>query len=277
MGRLGGWRLGRVGEQRERPMAGYRQFYDERRHETYAQDYEKMRPENHSHYDQLKAFVERFQLSDKRCLEIGSSGGFYQDMVKDYWGTDVAESLAKYYHKPYRVAHGDRYPFEDGMFDAIWTIAVYEHIPDLQKAMLEIKRLSKPGGVVFFAPAWQCRPWAAGGYAVRPYRDLDWRGKLVKAGIPIRNSVLWRSLFLLPKRIIRHIFFLMGYKYNEMRHKKLKANYDVYWTSDSDACNCMDPHDAILWFLSHGFECLSRPTHLSALLVRTGPLVFRKG
>jgi len=257
-------------------MTTYKSFYDERRQETYAHDYGAMRADDHPYYAELKAFIDQYGLGKKRCLEIGSSGGFFQDMVDNYWGTDIAASLAKYYHKPYQVAEGDRYPFEDGMFDAIWTITVYEHIPDLQQALLEIERLLKPGGVVFFAPAWQCRPWAAAGYAVRPYSDFNWKGRLIKASIPIRDSVLWRSMFVFPKRFVRHFLFVMGYRFNEIRYRKLKANYETYWVSDSDACNSIDPHDAILWFLSHGFECLSHPSVSRMFFVRNGTLVFRK-
>lgn len=257
-------------------MKDYLSFYDDRRHETYSHNYKTLRAEDHSYYKGLKNFVKRYQLGDKRCLEIGSSVGVFQDLVEDYWGTDVAESLAEYYHKPYRVAQNSLYPFEDEMFDAIWTITVYEHIPDLQQAMLEIDRLLKPGGMVFFAPAWQCRPWAANGYAVRPYGDFDWKGKLIKASIPLRNSVIWRSIFLFPKRFWHHLLFLLGYEFKKIKYKKLTPNYDMYWTSDSDACNSIDPHDAILWFLSRGFECISHPLHLKAFFVRTGVLIFRK-
>ena len=122
----------------------YKSFYDERRHQTYAHDYTKICPEQHSHYKELKAFIETYDLMHKKCLEIGSSGGFFQDMVKDYYGTDIADSLAQYYHKPYRVTKNENFPFDDQMFDAIWTMAVFEHIPHLQQALLEIKRLLKP-------------------------------------------------------------------------------------------------------------------------------------
>lgn len=257
-------------------MFDYESFYDERRNETYAQDYAKMKAEDHGCYKELQIFIDDFLLKEKRCLEIGSSGGFFQDMVPDYWGTDIAKNLAQYYHKPYHVAADSRYPFQDKMFDAIWTIHVFEHIPKLQESLLEIKRLLKPGGVIFFAPAWQCRSWAAKGYAVRPYGDFNWLGKLIKASLPIRNSVLWRSIFIFPKRLLRHVFFLFGHKYEQIPYKRLKANYEIFWTSDSDACNSIDPHDAILWFMSHGFECLSHPTHLSAFFVRNGPIIFRK-
>jgi len=254
----------------------YKSFYDERRYKTYAHDYSAMQAESHSYYKILRQFIERYSLRDKKCLEIGSSGGFFQDMVDDYYGTDIAESMAQYYRKPYKVTNGTRYPFDDEMFDAIWSINVYEHIPHLQEALLEIKRLLKPGGFVLFAPAWQCRLWAGEGYAVRPYSDFGLMGKLIKASILIRDRVVWRSIFAFPKRFYRQIRFVLGHKYTEICYKKLKPNYNVYWTSDSDACNHIDPHDAILWFESHGFKCLSHPLYLKALLVRTGPVVFLK-
>lgn len=254
----------------------YKSFYDERRHQTYRHNYQNLSPEADPHYRALKAFIERFDLESKTCLEIGSSGGVFQDMVHDYWGTDIAEVLSKYYRKPYRIAEGDKYPFEDGAFDAIWTINVFEHIPHLQQALQEIKRLLKSGGVIFFEPAWQCRSWAAGGYAVRGYRELGVRGKLVKLSIPIRDSVFWRILFVAPKRAWRHVFFLLGYRNKIVKYKKLIANYETFWGSDADACNHIDPHDAILWFESNGFECVSHPLHLRAVLVRTGHLIFRK-
>lgn len=254
----------------------YKAFYDERRTETYAHDYTKIVAEEHPYFPQLSAFVKQYDLTKKRCLEIGSSGGYFQDLVQDYWGTDIADSLAQYYHKPYRVSSGGKYPFDDAMFDAIWTITVYEHIPELQDALTELKRMLKPGGLVFFAPAWQCRPWAADGYGARPYRDFGLRGKLLKALIPLRDSVLWRSLFIFPKRVARLVRFQMGYRYTDIRYRKITPNYETYWESDSDACNHIDPHDAILWFLSSGFECLSHPTPLSALLVRNGVVVFKK-
>lgn len=97
----------------------YRDFYDKRRKETYGHDYSSTSAEDHSWFPVVKKFVDDYSLADKKCLEIGSSGGFFQDLVPDYCGTDIAHTLAKYYHKPYRVATGTRYPFDDESFDAI--------------------------------------------------------------------------------------------------------------------------------------------------------------
>ncbi|MDD3474060.1 MAG: class I SAM-dependent methyltransferase [Syntrophaceae bacterium] len=257
-------------------MSEYKDFYDTRRHETYAQDYSHYDPRSHGRYEDLVNFVRSYGLEKKRVLEIGSSGGFFQDIVDDYWGTDIAQSLSKYYHKPYRVTDGTRFPFEDQMFDAVFTIDVFEHVPDLERACLEIKRLLKPTGLLFFAPAWQCRPWAAEGYAVRPYSDFDFKGKFIKFLIPLRNSVPWRLMGIAPKRLFRHCMFVFGFRNKSIRYKKLKPNYKIFWTSDSDACNSIDPHDAILWFESQGFTCLSHPMHFRSLMIRNGPLIFRK-
>lgn len=260
----------------ETDVSKYKSFYDDRRDQTYAHDYTKVKAEDHSFYPPLKKFIEDYDLKGKTCLEIGSAAGYFQDMVDDYYGTDIADSLAKFYHKPYKVVSGGIYPFADEMFDAIWTITVYEHIPELQDAMREIKRMLKPGGVVFFAPAWQCRSWAADGYEVRPYSDFDWKGKLTKASIPLRDSVAWRSLFIFPKRLVRLAGYILGARNKEIKYKKIKPNYEKYWTTDADACNSIDPFDAILWFKSNGFECLSHPTLMSSFLVRTGVLIFKK-
>jgi SAM-dependent methyltransferase len=254
----------------------YFSFYDERRNETYAHNYFNFSAQQHSSFEELNQFIFDFNLMKKTCLEIGSSGGFFQDLVEDYHGTDIAGCLSQYYHKPYRVSEGKTYPFENEKFDAIWTISVHEHIPNLQESLMEINRLLKPGGMLYFAPAWQCRPWAASGYSVRPYSDFHTRGKLIKLLIPLRNNRIWRGIFLIPKRIFFHIRFFLGKRYSIIRYKQLVPNYEKYWTTDSDACNHIDPHDAILWFVSNGFDCVSHPLHWRALTVSSGALVFKK-
>jgi SAM-dependent methyltransferase len=257
------------------PVNNYKEFYEMiDRDKLYTTVNE---PEEHSAHKDLKQFIARFNLYDKKCLEIGSSKGLFQNMVVDYTGLDIVPSLLQHYKKPYFIVNSDgTYPFADNTFDAIWSWAVHEHVPDLNQALVELNRVLKPGGVVFFAPAWQCRPWAAEGHAARPYRDFGLKGKLVKALIPLRDSVGWRSLFIFPKRIYRHLSFIVGKRYKKIIYKKLKPNYNRYWTSDSDACNSIDPHDAILWFESNGFKCLSHPMNIRSFLVRNGILIFEK-
>ncbi len=190
---------------RQAVISKSKEFYEETDRARYS-----VRSDLKSHraYEYLVRFIEDYDLKDKKCLEIGSSTGILQDLVPDYTGLDVAKSLKQYYRKPYFLINDDgSYPFENNSFDAIWSFAVHEHITDLQQALLELKRILKSGGVLFFWPAWFCSTWAAEGYAVRPYSELKLKGKIIKALIPVRGSVIWRSCFIFPKRIYRQLFF----------------------------------------------------------------------
>lgn len=234
-------------------------------------------PELHSFFVPLHEFISKFELSTKKCLEIGSSKGLFQDIVDDYIGVDISESLSVYYHKPYFVVDSARLPFPDEAFDAIWTYAVHEHIPEIEFALDEIVRVLKPGGVCFFAPAWHTRPWFAEGLAVRPYAGLTLTQKIRKALIPLRDAVIIRWPFVLLRRTLRlAMHFVSATKPEPLRYRRLAANYQTFWQSDSDACNSLDPFDVILWFRSRGFICHGYRSLLSALLVRTVGLMVEK-
>jgi SAM-dependent methyltransferase len=49
------------------------------------------------------------------------------------------------------VASADALPFADGAFGASCSIAVLEHVPDDERAIAEIARVTRPGGRVYFA------------------------------------------------------------------------------------------------------------------------------
>lgn len=231
--------------------------------------------EDHIGCRELKEFIDTHQLHDKRCLEIGCGRGVFQDFVKDYTGIDLSDAAGSCLHKPFVQTSATQLPFKDNEFDAIWTIAVLEHIHQPQKALLEMRRVLKPGGLLFLHAAWQCRSWAAGGYAVRPFADLTLKGKLIKCSIPIRNSVLFRSLYVFPRRLAGTLRYACAAAPTEFKYKELRPNYDHFWEPDSDAVNSMDPYEAILWFLSRGDECLSHRSWLARFLVRTGAIVFQ--
>lgn len=54
--------------------------------------------------------------------------------------------------------------------------------------------------------------------------------------------------------------FCRGEKDIKLSYKKLQPNYEIFWQSDSDACNDLDQFMMIQWFVSRGHECLSHPT-----------------
>lgn len=232
-------------------------------------------PSTHSFSPVVRNFVAKYQLQRARCLEIGSGRGALQSLVDDYVGIDLARSAGLGYRKPFVAGSCEELPFADNSFDAAWSYAVLEHVPNPEAAFSEMRRVLRPGGLLLLAPAWQCRPWAAEGYPVRPYSDFDWRGKLVKLSIPLRESMAFRAMHVFPRRLARLAVHLAAPRRPmRFRYRRLEPNYEHFWMSDSDALNSMDPFEAILWFRSRGDRCLNYPTATKALLVRTGPLVI---
>lgn len=197
--------------------------------------------------------------------------------MPDYTGVDISAEASRYLHKPFAQASAAALPFADDEFDALWTIWVLEHVVDPEAALCEFRRVLKPGGVLLLWPAWQCRPWAAGGYATRPYREFGLRGKLIKASIPIRDSKWYRGLRVLPKRVLRLAAHVLHRHPVRFHYVELTPNYETFWAADSDAVNSMDPFEAILWFRSRGDACLTHRTLRASVFVRTGPIVFRIG
>ncbi|MFO0944511.1 MAG: class I SAM-dependent methyltransferase [Planctomycetota bacterium] len=229
---------------------------------------------------ELQAFLDQHDLRRGKLLEIGSGRGVFQDVVPNYTGMDIAESLRSFYRRPEQfvvAVDGRPFPFPDHAFDGAFTYATFEHIPSLENALEELLRVVRPGGFILFHAAWQVRPWASRGLSVRPFRDLSLRDRLEKLTVPIRNNVLWRSLTVFPARFFRTLRFCLKKNRREWRidYRPLDANYQVFWQSDSDACNHIDIHAAILWFQSRGCQVEEYPTLLSGFFARTGSFVVR--
>jgi SAM-dependent methyltransferase len=246
-------------------------FYDR----EFSQDTYAVEISDHRYHPILGAFVAQYHLETSRVLEVGCGRGAFQDLVAHYVGVDLSERVARYVRKPFCCASATALPFHDNSFEAIWSIHVLEHVPDPESALREMRRVLKPNGLLFLSPAWYCRPWAAQGYAVRPYSDLDLKGKAVKASIPVRNNFIFRASYVIPRRLGRLILARLGVKSAHLRYNALSPNFEIFWVHDSDAANSLDPFDVITWFAWRGDRCLNKPTLVSQLFVRTGHLIFR--
>lgn len=227
------------------------------------------------HWIAVSNFVEEYQLHEKRVLEVGAGTGKLQDIVDDYVGLDLSHTARRFFHKPFVQGSATELPFRDGEFDVIWTINVLEHVPEPELALVEMRRVLKDGGILYLSPAWQCRSWAADGYPVRPYGDFDLAGKINKATIPLRDSVVYRSLYTFPIRLIRLVQVSLSDEPSPFRYNALTPNYTHFWYTDGDATASMDPYEAILWHTSRGDEVLNYDTPLRRFFVRNGPLIIR--
>ena len=205
--------------------------------------------------ERVSEFVDHFNLGKKSVLEIGSGRGYLQDVADKYTGLDISPSVARFYHKKFIVGTATALPFPDDSFDGVWSIWVFEHVPNPEQAFREMRRVTRNNGVIFLFPAWNANAWAAQGYSVRPYSDFGLLGKLVKASVPFRSSSQIKTAGILPVRLSRWLAAQLGP--TTLRYRRLQPNYDEYWVPDSDAVNSIDSYEGALWFLSRGDECLN--------------------
>ena len=234
-------------------------------------------PQARSEESGLRRFISTFELEKRRVLEIGSSRAAFQHLAAGWIGIDLAVAASRHAVRPFAAASAEALPFASGSFDGAWSIAVLEHVPNPERALDELGRVLKPGGVAYLAPAWHCRPWAAEGLQVRAFADLTWRQRLVKLGLPLRELLLFRALCALPVRLARELRYLLARRRPmRLRFGRLRPNYETFWCADADACTVLDPHETLLFFLSRGWTSPSHPDWAARLLARHGAIVVRK-
>jgi SAM-dependent methyltransferase len=112
-----------------------------------------------------------------RTLEFGSGLGSSLDAhaeleelaTQDYHCVEIRENMAAEIKRRFpsvTVLTADcqsRLPYEDGFFDRLIAVHVLEHLPDLPRAIVEAKRLLKPGGI--FSVVIPCDPGVAYDFA----------------------------------------------------------------------------------------------------------------
>jgi ubiquinone/menaquinone biosynthesis C-methylase UbiE len=259
------------------PTPEQQEFYDvgfdsrQARYETIARE----EAEQLHIRENVEGFVADRHLSGGHVLEVGSGAGSLQDIVGDYTGLDISATVRPKYHKRFVQADARAMPFRDAEFDAVWTIWVLEHVPNPEQALREIRRVLKPGGLLYLRPAWLCSDLAPNGYAVRPYSDFALRGKLIKATVPIQYSPVFQALYTIPIRVVRLAAWKLSRQPTALHYRPIAANYKDYWMEDSDAVNSIDMFEAYLWFRSRGDQCLNCPADLKLIRTSGMPLVIR--
>ncbi len=114
----------------------------------------------------IKALGGRDSQSFGAGLEIGSGTGYFSlnllqlGAIESLTATDISAGMLK---RLATTAEGlglevdtaqteaEELPFEDESFDLVFGHAVLHHIPDLDKAFSEFRRVLRPGGAIAFA------------------------------------------------------------------------------------------------------------------------------
>lgn len=110
----------------------------------------------------LKNLAEHIH-NNYKVLDVGCGNGrLYEELAPknvEYYGVDSCQKLIDIARERYGKNHASRFgvfdifnmPFQEGQFDAIFTIAVINHLPtrELQKkALLKLNKLLKPDGTL---------------------------------------------------------------------------------------------------------------------------------
>ena len=212
-------------------------------------------------------------------LELGSGAGAFKDFGAGYFAMDLSYyALARFLPGVRRVqANAETIPLSAGCVDFLFSIATLEHVPHPERFLTEIDRVLKARGLAFLAPAWFCRPWAARGVAVKPFAELSWDDRILKLSLPLLEFKPVRIAQILPRRLLLELVHCLKRQPLPFRYKRLQPNLSGMVQSDSDAWVSMDPHAAILFFLSRGYEIVSAPDWRSRLTVPNAPVIVRKG
>src|SRR3954465_10986578 len=102
----------------------------------------------------------------RSSLEIGAGTGYFSlhllraGIVEDATATDISPGMLEALEAnaerlgpevATKVCDAERLPFDDGSFDLVFGHAVLHHIPDLDRAFGEFRRVLRPGGMIAFA------------------------------------------------------------------------------------------------------------------------------
>jgi ubiquinone/menaquinone biosynthesis C-methylase UbiE len=139
-----------------------RRYYDD-----FSNSYERGRGYGyHQMIDDLEVQVTAPYARGARVLELGCGTGLILDRIaeiaEEAVGIDLSEGMAQQARDrglDVRIGSVCDLPFEDGQFDLTYSFKVLAHIPDIEAAVREAARVTRPGGhllLEFYNP-WSLR------------------------------------------------------------------------------------------------------------------------
>ncbi len=210
------------------------------------------------------------------CLEIGCGTGLFAEIVPEFIGLDYSLNLllARGF-EPFTRVCGDarQIPLVDASVECIFSFNTLEHVPDLDLAFSEMDRVLKPAGFMVLKPAWHCTRYQTELIPILPYQQLNMRQKLTKALLPILTSKPYKFLTKVPYRLWRRITYR---KNNSLSWRKLTPYHGKLWIADADATASIDSHEAILYYQSRRYQCLSHLGVFRQLLAGHDIVILRK-
>ncbi|PVY97071.1 methyltransferase domain-containing protein [Actinomycetospora cinnamomea] len=159
----------------------------------------------------------------EHVLDVGSGPGFLAAAIADAVGPDGAVrgldpspamnavAAAHCADRPWvAVEEGgaEALPYPDGHFDAVVSTQVYEYVPDVLGALVEARRVLRPGGrIVVLDTDWESVVWHAADRDLQR-RVLDaWEEHLVHPRLPrVLPGLMERAGFDVVERVLIPLF-----------------------------------------------------------------------
>ncbi len=163
----------------------------------------------------IRAELDRLPLpADARILDAGCGSGRTLVELARYGGEvsgielndDAAELARRRGLGEVRVGRLEELPWDDAAFDLITCLDVIEHVPDDVAALVELRRVARPGGwLLVTVPAYQAL-WSRhdeANHHFRRYSRSMLRGAARSAGWEIERVSSFNSLLLAPAAAVR--------------------------------------------------------------------------
>ena len=174
--------------------------------------------------DNLKAYVAK-KPKEAKVLDFGCGSGLFVTELEEHgyqaYGLDISEEAVKFGilqgRKNLDVIDAHKINFPDNTFDAIFGMAVLEHLEDESWALKEIERVLKPGGaVILMVPAYMFL-WGVQDEVAHHYRRYTKRSLLKKlkesTSLKEEKSSYFNTFLFLPiagLRLVSRTFGIQG-------------------------------------------------------------------
>jgi len=175
----------------------------------------------------------RYGQHGKRFLEIGSGLGHLVGQLEDTFKTfgmdinhwAVKESKAVVENTALQTASTQEIPFADGIFSVVIIKHIVEHLPNPEKAIAEIGRVTAPGGILILATPnldsllkpWKGKKWI--GYQDPTHISLNppsvWLDWIERSGFTVKRVFadgFWDVPYIpiVPKQVQKLLFGSLG-------------------------------------------------------------------
>ncbi len=136
--------------------------------------------------------VTRHFAPTARLLDVGCGSGWLADHFADYTGIDGSpDAVQRAQARSRNVTLGDidrPLPYEDTSFDAVVLKDVLEHVADPVALVCEVRRVVRPGGLVF-ASSPDAQRWVWNDYTHRrPFSRTAFRDLFADQGFTVDHA-----------------------------------------------------------------------------------------